>query len=339
MLARCGVEIRMARIRTIKPEFFRNEQLSELPIEDRLLFIGLWVIADRAGRLEDRPKRLKGELFPYDDLNVDAGLGRLVNAGLIVRYEGNGLRLIAIPTWTRHQIVNRDEAPSEYPGPAGEIDTLGRAPNDTVRYGIYVRDGFTCLYCGRKMQTDTRARCVDHVIPLSRGGSHHERNLVTACKKCNSLKGSKTPDEIGMPWPDGFGHTVNGGLTVTTLPGDRKGTDRELVLEVEGIRNRNGSNNDALAERFDRFWQVFPRKVGKDAALHVWMRLKPSEELTTEMVAAVEIQARTPQWRRDGGQYIPHPKTWLNQGRWKDSPDTAGSDDGLNGLRQAVIDA
>lgn len=119
----------MARIRTIKPEFFLNEQLSGCELADRLLFIGLWTQADRAGRLEDRPLRLKAALFPYDDLNIDQALGRLANAGLICRYEGtSGQRLIAIPTWGKHQQPHIREKASDLPPPpcqhsAGTIQT------------------------------------------------------------------------------------------------------------------------------------------------------------------------------------------------------------------------
>ena len=70
----------MARIRTIKPDFFTNEQVAALPYEWRLLFVGVWTQADREGRLEDRPMRLKAALFPYDSIDVDAGLTQLAGS-------------------------------------------------------------------------------------------------------------------------------------------------------------------------------------------------------------------------------------------------------------------
>jgi len=86
----------MARARNIKPGFFKNEDLVELPFEYRLLFAGLWTLADREGRLEDRPKRIKMELFPADNVDVDHGLGELERYGFIQRYEANGVRVVAI---------------------------------------------------------------------------------------------------------------------------------------------------------------------------------------------------------------------------------------------------
>lgn len=73
-------------------------------------------------------------------------------------------------------------------------------------------------------------------------------------------------------------------------------------------------------ERFERFWACYPRKVGKGNARKIFAKLKPSEEMLGGMIRAVELAKQSPQWQRDGGQYIPYPATWLNQERWEDSP-------------------
>ena len=71
---------------------------------------------------------------------------------------------------------------------------------------------------------------------------------------------------------------------------------------------------------FEEFWKLYPRKNGKDAALRAWKTKKREGRLPALSVLADAIAAakRTDQWQRDGGQYIPHPATWLNQGRWMD---------------------
>ena len=84
------------RARNIKPAFFVNEDLTELPYEARLLFIGLWTLADREGRLADRPKRIKIELFPVDNIDIDLMLNKLANAKFIERYESDGKSVISI---------------------------------------------------------------------------------------------------------------------------------------------------------------------------------------------------------------------------------------------------
>ncbi len=67
-----------------------------------------------------------------------------------------------------------------------------------------------------------------------------------------------------------------------------------------------------MQANFDRFWGEYPRKVGKDAALAVWRRLRPDTHTTTDIIAAVHEQAQ----RWDDPKFIPHPRTWLSQGRW-----------------------
>ena len=76
----------MPRIRSIKPDFFVNDELGALSPTTRLLFIGLWTQADREGRLHDRPKRLKVMLLPYDDVDIEEAISELADSGHIIRY-------------------------------------------------------------------------------------------------------------------------------------------------------------------------------------------------------------------------------------------------------------
>lgn len=86
--------------------------------------------------------------------------------------------------------------------------------------------------------------------------------------------------------------------------------------------DRHTANGNGLRERFDAFWLAYPKKVGKDAAWRSWQKRRPDEALTATILAAVEQQQRWPNWVKDNGQYIPHPSTWLNQGRWQDEAAT-----------------
>lgn len=109
----------MARARNIKPGFFRNADLVELPMATRLLFAGLWTLADRAGRLEDRPKQIKMDIFPADDVDVDAALSELTQAGMLERYAVDGRRYLQITNFGKHQNPHRDEKASTIPPPGG----------------------------------------------------------------------------------------------------------------------------------------------------------------------------------------------------------------------------
>lgn len=122
----------MARARNIKPGLFSNELLVELPAFDRLAFIGLWCLADREGRLEDRVKRIKIELFPCDDYDVDAGLTRLAAAGFITRYKVAGFSVIEIVNFQKHQSPHGTEKDSTLPDINGYLTVYGRKGNVVV---------------------------------------------------------------------------------------------------------------------------------------------------------------------------------------------------------------
>lgn len=107
----------MARSRNLKPGFFKNEELAKLPCGARLLFQGLWTIADREGRLEDRPERIKAEIFPYERHPVDKWLGMLHDSHFILRYENSGRRFIQVVTFTLHQTPHMKEPASTIPAP------------------------------------------------------------------------------------------------------------------------------------------------------------------------------------------------------------------------------
>ena len=181
----------MARARNIKPGFFRNEVIAELPMFTRLLFIGLWCIADREGRFEDRPKRIKMELFPADDVDVGEALGELESSGFIVRYESCGNKYAQINNFTKHQVPHHKEVASEIPAPPGfkQITKHAYDVPAATRNNVFARDGGCCLKCG-----SINDLSIDHIVALSNGGDNSVENLQTLCKGCNSSKGGSTKD-------------------------------------------------------------------------------------------------------------------------------------------------
>ena len=105
------------RSRNIKPGFFKNEILAECDPLARVLFAGLWCMADREGRLEFRPKRIKAEILPYDDCKIDVLLNQLLQNGFIIVYSIDRANYLSIPAFTEHQNCNIKEAASIIPAP------------------------------------------------------------------------------------------------------------------------------------------------------------------------------------------------------------------------------
>lgn len=114
----------MARIRTVKPEFFRHEALYDAEMQSglplRIAFAGLFTAADKEGRFSWKPRSLKLDCLPHDTVNFESVLDALHEFGFIVKYEIDGKFYGAIPSWKEHQHVNIREAESKIPGPTGE---------------------------------------------------------------------------------------------------------------------------------------------------------------------------------------------------------------------------
>jgi hypothetical protein len=126
--------LNVPRIRSIKPEFFTDADICDLSPMHRLLFAGLWCHADRAGRLEDRPRELKAKLFPYDACDVDAMLWDLATAkgglGFIVRYQVGTKRYIECRNFPKHQHPHRDEKASTMPAPCEHGASIVQPPHE-----------------------------------------------------------------------------------------------------------------------------------------------------------------------------------------------------------------
>lgn len=111
----------MARIRTIKPEFFRHEGLFDLEertgLPMRLAFAGLWTQADREGRFKWRPRTIKSQVLPFDAVDFATMLDALAQAGFVQKYQVDGEQYGVITSWSKHQAINHRESQSEIPPP------------------------------------------------------------------------------------------------------------------------------------------------------------------------------------------------------------------------------
>jgi hypothetical protein len=129
----------MARIRTIKPEFFRHEELYEAEKESglplRVAFAGLFTVADREGRFKWKPKHLKFDVLPWDDLDFENVLINLVDYGFVVKYSVEGKDYGYIPGFTAHQVINNKESKSVLPEPTNENTRIPRVNHVTLVEG------------------------------------------------------------------------------------------------------------------------------------------------------------------------------------------------------------
>lgn len=134
----------MARIRYIKPDFFTDEHIVELDFAARLLFIGLWTLVDRDGRMEYSPKQVKLRLFPDDRIDIEAKMADLADKGRLVIYEVDRKRYIEITNFAKHQRPHPKEAASSCPAPpfhGEQLNYTARNEAETPKRGEQEQKG------------------------------------------------------------------------------------------------------------------------------------------------------------------------------------------------------
>lgn len=202
----------MPRIRTIKPEFWVDEKIVQLPYDVRLLFIGLWNLADDAGRLKYRPDKLKYQLFPADKINLIPCIELLADKDLITIYYDTEEddEFIQILKFNEHQKISH---PTESRIPSANIYKKKMILLDerrllAERYGC--KPGkeaiANCYFCGLEGVIHWWVKRsgspsywvtfggleIDHLEPEVKGGKQND-NLILSCRKCNRKRGTKDP--------------------------------------------------------------------------------------------------------------------------------------------------
>lgn len=150
------------------------------------------------------------------------------------------------------------------------------------------------------------------IWPTLRGAV--ERDAEQYASKCAKLR------ENGRQ--GGRGHKADGSEENQKLSDKANGFEKNQMPPRKDKDNNTPPTPSKGEERFKAFWKAYPRKVGKEAAKKAFLRLKVTDDQLADMLAAIETQKLSFQWQREGGQYIPHPTTWLNQGRWEDEDNT-----------------
>ncbi len=218
------------RARNLKPGFFKNEELAGLPALTRILFAGLWCMADRAGRLEDRPARIKAEVLPYDQCDVDAMINDLQNVKepFVKRYEANGKRYLQVVSAPLHFNPHPNEKPSEIPRSSEKlhpkVEALGKS--------------------NRALALNPSSLNPESPIPVTPGGvkPYPIPDPITEPRKCLvlSYKSRKGIPYDNRDWDKAnFGRCMAASGTLLALCGDLSSAEsclNDLAVEYENKR-------------------------------------------------------------------------------------------------------
>lgn len=248
----------MARIRTVKPEFWEDEVVGLLPRDARLLFIATFNLADDEGLLRWTPAYIKASAFMYDDdvtlPEVAKLMQGLADAGLVFPYIAGVAhqQMACVVNFRKHQKINRPQK-SKLPPPSLA------APEARRMYAR--RDGWTCQLCGgeipeNRVATEAHNLAIEHIVPQSAGGTDHPSNVRAAHQACaGGRRGLGDGEEFVLPAAleglnDSLNESVNGSVN-TSMNGSVNDPHTESTTDperstVRDISSVNGSVNDSL---------------------------------------------------------------------------------------------
>ena len=286
----------MARARNIKPSIMDNEDLADLDPLERLLFIYLWMLADREGRLEDRPKRIAKQAMSYDrHADADAMLANLQTAGFLRRYQVGGHGFIQILNFVKHQAPHGTEKDSAIPDDNGFLTVHERGKNG------YATGSTRLEPCSLTVKTPVATDAQDSDLTVKEGSSTPSNNSETTVLD----RGSKGGDNALIP---------DAGFLI----------QKETPLPPKGGKRSRPSPEfeEAMAktEGFTEFYEAYPRKDKGPDALKAYrqVRLHEKSDERALMMSGLAKWRVHEQWRKEGGHYVPLPATWLRNLRWRD---------------------
>ena len=181
---------------------------------------------------------------------------------------------------------------------------------------------------------DEKGNLIDAVISYA-SGLEYEQYLTGGCRIAfRFYKGyidrnaaiSEARSKAGSNKPQQTETNDNKPEQTETNANKTEQTEANRSKKSIEYRIKNKEINKEIEMLFDRFWTAYPRKVNKVGARRAFDKLQPTAETVATMLAAIARQKLSAQWQENGGQYIPHPATWLNGRRWEDeAPPAAGA--------------
>ena len=313
------------RARDIKPGFFKSDQLAECTPWARLAFVGLWMLADREGRLEDRPKRIKAEILPYDNEDMDSLLNELQANELIIRYQVNGKRYIWIPKFLDHQRPHQNEKASEIPPYQPRQEAI--APK------------IEPVTCQEEKQSEPREQALTTKVQSTFNQGEkcftpREQALRPSSLTPDILTPRSTPlyPPKGEPVADAPGESESAEALVHLEPEEHQEASQDttaLSPEQQAPRKRKKSRKDRRNELPVRpqdfeYWyhKLYPRHEARQDAVCAWNDADEDGVLPGMDVLekALEWQIPANDWTPSRKQYIPLPATYINARRWQDEP-------------------
>lgn len=291
----------MARIRSTKPEFWTDRFLARRVSRDaRMLYMGLWNIADEHARLGGDAAYIKGQLFPYDDDltagAIDALLDALDEVGRVVRYVDNGDPYLFLPKLAKHQRLEPDKVPSKLPAPPAEVPAP--MPPEPEKEKPQVQASAQIGADSSKSRADESAPDAEPNALL----------YVTGSMEHGACSREHVPPRADVSQPP----------LLTLVEAEPLAPLADESATETKKRKRTPKAKTAPHPRFDEFWAAYPLKVSVADAREAFTKAVNNGADPDELIAAAGRYARHCQRTRKDRGYIKQGSGWLNSERWLD---------------------
>lgn len=297
----------MARIRTIKPEFWSSEQVMECQPLTRLLFIGIWNFCDDGGNHPDSEKTIKARVFPGDEISsssIRRMLDELSSNGLLAFYEHSGKRYLHVCGWEHQRIEKPTIKHPEF------VQSSVVDKPQLVGAGT---DGNQKPGAAGEVVDDHSANIR---LPLDESSSNPLLGLDPGREGMGNRKGEEQ-DQEHVHRRDAPPDDATMESQVAANEQEQPVPDQPALADPKPKRNIKPAATDPL-DGFDQFYRLYPRRQKRPNAETAWKKLKPDAALREILIAALAKHCLRPDWIKDGGQYIPLPASWLNGRCWED---------------------
>ncbi|MFV0536787.1 MAG: HNH endonuclease [Dysgonomonas sp.] len=295
----------MARIRTIKPEFWEDEKVGMLSHGARLLFLGILNFGDDEGLIRWNPMYLGASIFPYDEIKSDTiekWMTELIDNELIYVYQAGQVRqkLGHVINFLKHQRIDKPQ-PSKFPPPN---------PSDVkVKEMIAKRDYYRCHLCGELVDMNARtdvckskAPSVDHIKPKNKGGTDFFSNLKISHLSCNQSKGDRYETKSGKDSKNNSENdsknSSNNDSTTEWNGMDSKGNKKEIPSN-EGIKKETDVSSSTPQTDYEKFndwikkkapYCSNPKNFTSQITEEEFLKLKNHYKYTGKQIADVILQ-------------------------------------------------
>lgn len=271
----------MPRTRDLKPGFFTNAGIAELNPLTRLFFQGLWIHADREGRLEYKPKALKVQILPYDNVEIGELIDELLNArdesghNFIKLYEVDGSKYIEICNFTNHQNIHPKEVDSKLPSPL--------------------------------IKNETGKEIKDENLEIKHENLDIHASELAAIKK----------DQLPLPSFPSFPSIPSNTLSLLkkeseSVFSDVQSSEQKPIRENPDLFIEHG---EAMRE----FWEAYPKSTKRRLMESAFLQAVVSGKATPEQLVSRAKAVRAKMTKDEQSfSFAPDPHRWLENEQWAD---------------------